>query len=720
MGFLCRIVVVLLLLSLPAVAFDRVDAFIANLDSQVPSLLLQYQVPSAAIAVIHNGRIVSRSFGVADLQNGNAPSDTTLYNVASISKLVTAWGVMRLVEEGHIELDDPVSQHISKWKLPQSDWNDDVTIRRLLSHTSGLSMPSVPWYEPNQPIPSLPEMLSKPDPVRVLEKPGSAYRYSGGGFAVLQLLIEEVSGMTYEQYVTSEIFLPLGMKHSTFNVEGDAATPYDKTLKPFPHYRFAANAAAGLYTTVQDLALFAKASLIPNSSGVLSPETIKQMQTRIKPVSDNAFGYGLGYSIFPLPAGGEGIGHSGSNEGWTSDFGVFPQTGDALIILMNRSNAFPVYRDLLCNFVLAATGANWKGFCESEIVSWKEEDNSFVDDLFANVSKSDPATAVLVATQDGAVYRKAFGSRNLEDALRAEIDTPFYVASLTKSITSLTALQQIAKGAISFSDPISKYIPDLPDYVRNATIDQLLSHTSGIPDYYSLIDWKHYDGMDNSKVIKLLETRTSLDFSAGSQYAYSNSGYVLVASALERLIKKPFREIVQANVLNPVNMIKTNVYDGSSTPPADRALGYSKEDGKYVLQDYHTVTVKGKRLPYNATTFGGGGMYSTVDDLFKLDRALYDSRILPVSLQLMAMSARTAINKQLEIPETVGHGFGWFLSHRYDTNVIWNTGDMISHHSVMLRIPSKKFLVIILSSSSDCKAAELALQIADHKFSKKQ
>ena len=134
----------------------------------------------------------------------------------------------------------------------------------------------------------------------------------------------------------------------------------------------------------------------------------------------------------------------------------------------------------MCDFVLASTGANWKGFCQSEIVSWKEEDNAFVDNLFANVSKSDPATAVLVATQEGAVYRKAFGSRNLEDALPAEMDTPFYVASLTKSMTSLAALQQIAKGAMSFSDPISKYIPDLPDYVQNATIHRASFHTSAI------------------------------------------------------------------------------------------------------------------------------------------------------------------------------------------------------------------------------------------------
>ena len=181
------------------------------------------------------------------------------------------------------------------------------------------------------------------------------------------------------------------------------------------------------------------------------------------------------------------------------------------IILMNRSNAFPVYRDLLCDFVSASTGANWKGFCQSEIVSWNEEDNAFVDNLFANGSISDPATTVLVATQDGAVYQKVFGSRNLEDALPAEIDTPFYVASLEiDDFACSTAADRQRSNELFWIQ--FKIHPDLADSVRNATIDQLLSHTSGIPDYYSLIDWNHYDGMDNSKVIKLLETKTSLDF----------------------------------------------------------------------------------------------------------------------------------------------------------------------------------------------------------------
>ena len=136
MGFLCRIVVVLLQLSLrqsPSIVLMRSSQIWIR---KFHHYCCNIKFLRLLLLLFITAVIVSRSFGVADLQNGNAPSDTTLYNVASISKLVTAWGVMSLVEDGRIKLDDPISKHVSKWKLPQSDWNDDVTIRRLLTHTA--------------------------------------------------------------------------------------------------------------------------------------------------------------------------------------------------------------------------------------------------------------------------------------------------------------------------------------------------------------------------------------------------------------------------------------------------------------------------------------------------------------------------------------------------------------------------------------------------------
>ena len=163
----------------PSQGVDRTEEFTSSLDARVPELLVRYGVPSAAVAIIHNGKTYTRSWGVADIETGQSPSDKTLYNVASISKLITTWAVIRLVQEGRVSLDAPISKYVSRWKLPPSPWNDDVTVRRLLSHTSGLSMPAVPQYDSADKVPTLEAMLSAGN-VRLLERPGTSYGYKHG------------------------------------------------------------------------------------------------------------------------------------------------------------------------------------------------------------------------------------------------------------------------------------------------------------------------------------------------------------------------------------------------------------------------------------------------------------------------------------------------------------------------------------------------------------
>jgi CubicO group peptidase (beta-lactamase class C family) len=699
-------------------SYDRVDAFIAALDNRVPELLLRYQVPSAVVSVVRNRRVVTRTWGIADIAGGRRPSDTTLYNVASISKVVTAWGVMGLVERGRVDLDAPISRYVTRWRLPPSGADSEVTVRRLLSHTSGLAMPAVPWYGPEVSVPPLPDMLSDPAaPLTLADRPGAAYHYSGGGYALLQLLIEEVSGMSYEAFISDNVFRPLGMAHSTFRTPtagDDAATPYDEGLRVLPHYRFAAVAAAGLYTTAADLARLASASAVADlGSGVLRASTVTDMESQVRPERDDAFGYGLGYAVLPLPNGGQLVGHSGSNEGWTSDLSVIPSTGDGLVVLLNRSGAFPVYRDLLCDWVDAAAGGRWPGFCDPRTPSWTPDDSAAVDRMVGPTSTADPAVAVLVADGDRVVYRKAFGGRDLRAGIAATPDTPFYIASLAKSMTAVVALQLAAEGRWSLGDRIDKFVPDLPGYVRGATLEQLLSHTSGVPNYQDLIDWQHYDGMDNGRALALLAGRSALDFPAGSAYRYSNTGYVLVASAIERLTGQPFREALRSRVFGPLGMHATIVADGHDQAPMTRAIGYQRDKGTAVVSDYQVVTIRGRELPFRSTTVGAGGIYSTLDDLYAFDRALYSERVLPSSFALMSMLPRTPVRPDLEVPGAIGHGFGWFLSRRSGRNLVWNTGDFAGHHTAIVRVPDLKYVVIVLSSSAERNAAALATGIAD-------
>jgi CubicO group peptidase (beta-lactamase class C family) len=158
------------------------------------------------------------------------------------------------------------------------------------------------------------------------------------------------------------------------------------------------------------------------------------------------------------------------------------------------------------------------------------------------------------------------------------------------------------------------------------------------------------------------------------------------------------------------------VDDGYTPAPEGRAIGYVRQDGTLVLSDYHTVTVGGREFPFRSSTFGAGGMYSTVDDLYALDRALHTDRLLPLPLQIMAMAPRTTVTTELEVPTVTGHGFGWFISRRGGHNLVWNSGDFSGHHTAILRVPDQKFVVIVLSSASDRNAIEIARTIVDHVY----
>ncbi len=280
----------------------------------------------------------------------------SVFQVASLSKWITAVAVMNLVEAGRIELDAPVSQYLTRWQLPESEFdNSGVTVRRLLSHTAGLTDGlGYGGFAPGEPVQPLTASLTHAvdaspgadGRVRVGRPPGSQWQYSGGGYALLTLLIEEVTGGTFEDYVRKTVFDPLGMRRSSF--DSDIAAQwgvvdfYDTSGSPAIHYRFAAPAAAGLYTTVADmtafLALFDSQRRSDAASTVLSETTIAAMQAP----QAHQFGaaiWGLGTILYaPNNAGGFVIGHDGSNTPAINTAVRFnPANGDAIIVLETGS-----------------------------------------------------------------------------------------------------------------------------------------------------------------------------------------------------------------------------------------------------------------------------------------------------------------------------------------------------------------------------------------------
>ena len=314
-------------LSSVSVANERIDFsdIKQHLDVEIPKILEKHNAPGVALAIVEGDQIVGfRSYGFANIESQKEITESTMFNVGSISKLATAWGVMQLVEQGSIELDKPINQYLKRWKIPDSEFDvKKVTLRNILSHTSGLSLgPYLGWDSPDN-LSSIVESLKGDNngsgAVELMHEPDTRWSYSGGGYSVVQLLIEDVSGTTFEHYMQEKVFKPLNMKNSTFNITEEiltrSATPYDENGKVTDMLYFNEKAAAGLQTTVIDLARFNMA-ILRNKNGqfngapLLSEKYIKLM---IEPAPNTNGRWSMSYVI---DEENSSLGFAGYNRGW--------------------------------------------------------------------------------------------------------------------------------------------------------------------------------------------------------------------------------------------------------------------------------------------------------------------------------------------------------------------------------------------------------------------
>ncbi|WP_372997493.1 serine hydrolase domain-containing protein [Lutispora sp.] len=348
------------------VPFVPIDEYISHLDEQIPVLMDTYGIPGSSIAIVNKGKLAwSAAYGCADAENGRKLTRDTPMRVQSISKSITAWGIMKLVEQGKIELDDPIFQYFKSWQFPESTFLAELTVRHLLCHTGGLPLGDVfTVYSPQEEMPSLREKLTME--AVLLREPGSTFSYSNTGYNLLELLIEEVTGKPFSEYMRQEILIPLGMNHSTFiwseKLEPAVPVGYDLSGKPVPVYVYPEKASGGLFATVEDIAAFTIAGMkgTPNDIQIINTNTIEVMYSpEIKKIGIYSFvfdAYGLGHYIETLPKGKQAISHGGQGTGIMTHFHAVPETGDAIVILTNSQRSWPFISYLLRDW------ARWRGF----------------------------------------------------------------------------------------------------------------------------------------------------------------------------------------------------------------------------------------------------------------------------------------------------------------------------------------------------------------------
>lgn len=316
-----------------------------------------YKVPGISIAVVENGKIKwAKGYGMANTDTGYKVDTTTIFQAGSISKPLAALAALKLVEEGTLELDTDVNDYLKDWQIPANEFTtmEKVTLRRLLTHTAGITVHGFPGYRQTDTFPSITQVLNgegNTPKIFVDTIPGSIWRYSGGGYTIMEKMVEDVSGLPLEVYMTRNILRPIGMKNSTYEqplgteYHANASAAYDsegKIIEGLWH-NYPEQAAAGLWTTPTDLAKYCieiQNILDEKENTVLSKETIEKMLTKHK--NDWGLGPSLQWEKDSLI-----FKHGGKNAGFTNDFIAFAYRGDAVIIMTNADNGGKLIGEIL-------------------------------------------------------------------------------------------------------------------------------------------------------------------------------------------------------------------------------------------------------------------------------------------------------------------------------------------------------------------------------------
>ncbi len=335
----------------PIAESGNTAAFVGEIKKQIDK---GYQ-GNASMVLIESGEVV----GQYNVSKGKRVSNDSVFGMASLGKWVAAAGVMTLVESGKLDLDEPVSTYLTRWELPPSQFdNDGVTLRRLLSHTAGITDGlGHDGFPPGTPVQPLVEHLTQakdaePDKsgrVEVGMAPGKQWKYSGGSYNLTQLIIEEVTGMSFADYMKKAIFTPLGMERTFYYLDRnspDLAQYFgeNKALQVYPNYT--SLAATGLYSTTNDLAKFVISqmpSTVLNSplKRVLSDQTLLEMRQPLADVQGLDI-WGAGVMLFANNGASDFIvGHGGRSPILNSSARINPATGNGFVMVQTgNKNAF--------------------------------------------------------------------------------------------------------------------------------------------------------------------------------------------------------------------------------------------------------------------------------------------------------------------------------------------------------------------------------------------
>lgn len=298
-----------------------------------------------------------------------------------------------------------------------------------------------------------------------------------------------------------------------------------------------------------------------------------------------------------------------------------------------------------------------------------------------------PGTVVFVSNNEEIIYDKGYGMADIENNIPVTTDTAFMIASVTKQFTDMAIMILKERGYLEYDETIEKYFPDFPSYINKITVRHLMTHTSGIPDYFTDEFIKkaiEIDGeMTQKDVLEEIKGFTKLEFEPGTGFAYSNSGYVMLGHIIEVVSGLTFAQFLSENIFRPLNMDRTIV--GTSDKHIEgAAFGYMRNKNSTY-----------EKTPYNRTIVGwaDGNIITVAKDLFKWHKALYTEKL--VKKETLEESFRPYI---LKGGTSTNYGFGWFNNNRRGVKEIWHSGGTIGFTSRFSRFIDENIAIVMLTN----------------------
>jgi CubicO group peptidase (beta-lactamase class C family) len=358
-------------------------------------------------------------------------------------------------------------------------------------------------------------------------------------------------------------------------------------------------------------------------------------------------------------------------------------------------------------------------------VSSSQVSSGQIDAIFAALKSSTaPGAAVLVVRNGRAVFRGGYGVTDLRSLRPIDAKTNFRLASFTKQFTAACIMLLARDGKLHYDDHLTDFFPEFPAYGKAITVRNLLNHTSGLDDYEDLL-MKQYPDTPPQKVpqildagvLKLLAQQSSGEFSPGTKWEYSNSGYAVLAMIVEKVSGKSFRQFLQERIFTPLKMKNTLAYEKGKNEVPHRAYGHTKKDAakeKNAKEKEKADWQETDQSPTSAV-LGDGGIYSSLDDLAKWDRALRDHTLLSAAEMQPALTAVQPTDGPAKFPDgrLIRYGFGWFLDPYQGHKRMSHDGETIGFRTTIQRFPDADLTIIVLANRTDINPEELALKVAD-------